>query len=370
MTRTNWITWLAASASLIALGGVQGSCTTTECGEGTIDQGGKCVSGVATDNATCGAGTTLKNGKCAPDFPPTVCDPDTTQPVTDPETGVTTCMGTGGGGCMLACGTPSSGKMSLCGQFLDLETNAPIQDATHDGTACDPTKPTQSGPCSMVIKAYDAIAFAGDPSTAPELPRDEVVINNCGYFRIKNINPSGASFIGIGLADATGVPATHRLSGVAVPVIPTKAVSNIPAYAMTIATDTKWSAAAGLGGGESLATRGVYVGIFLHGQVPVAGVKVVRGGTVNPSQHFYFSDTNPAQRSMLVMNSTQDVTGPNGTAVTIGANTLTTYTGSGAEPGGSSTCKWPVLMGDEIRGVAFIEPLVAVMTSNLNLTCP
>src|SRR5947199_8740683 len=117
MTRTNWITWLAAASSLIALGASQSGCTSTDCGTGTIDKGGQCVpASESTDNATCGAGTTLSKttGKCEANLPPTKCDPDTTEQTT--VDGVIICVGTGGpGGCSapITCGTPTSGKMTI-----------------------------------------------------------------------------------------------------------------------------------------------------------------------------------------------------------------------------------------------------------------
>jgi hypothetical protein len=358
MTRTHWII-----AALGALAVSQVGCTNVDCGDGTIDKNGACVPAQdSTNNASCGPGTVLKAGQCVPDHV-TMCDPSTTITQTDSQ-GNVTCVGTGTQGCgaPIGCPAPAQGKVTICGQLLDLETSAPIADGNATGKACTAT--TSSGPCSMTIKAYDAIAFAGDPTGAAELTHDPIVIDDCGRYRVANIQPNGAAFIGIGLDDAMGAPDTHRLSGVAIPTVASKAAPGIPAYAMKTSTDTSWTSQAGLTGG-SFADRGVYVGIFLHGTMPVSGVKVVRGGVTNPAQHFYFKDTDPSMRSMIDTAAT--ATGVNGTAVTIGNGSLTTYTGSGSEP---ANCKWPSLMGDEIPMVAFIEPLVAVLASNPNMNCP
>ena len=131
MTRTNWITWLGALGAVVVLGATQAGCNEPTCGTGTIDMNGACVpANDMVGSANCGAGTHLgADSQCIPDLPPTECDPDTTESVTDPTTGVTTCKGTGGG-CSLACGTPSTGKMSICGQLFNIEDNSPRELST------------------------------------------------------------------------------------------------------------------------------------------------------------------------------------------------------------------------------------------------
>ncbi|HTJ45537.1 MAG TPA: hypothetical protein VL463_25710, partial [Kofleriaceae bacterium] len=173
MARINWSTWLAAASSLVALGASQSGCTNVDCGTGTIDKNGECrPADENTNNGSCGPGTKLGNtGMCEP-VSVVQCDPGTTTAEEDPTTHVITCVGTGTTGCNasgISCPTPSTGKMTLCGQFLDAETSAPIAATNPTGKACDPANPTPDGPCSLVIRAYNAIDFASDPSTATEL---------------------------------------------------------------------------------------------------------------------------------------------------------------------------------------------------------
>jgi hypothetical protein len=79
---------------LLAVPALQGSCTTVECGPGTIERGGKCEpADVVTNAGTCGPGTTLEGDQCVTTV---VCDPATSMPVVDPMTGITTCVGIGG----------------------------------------------------------------------------------------------------------------------------------------------------------------------------------------------------------------------------------------------------------------------------------
>jgi hypothetical protein len=369
MTRTNWITWLGALGAVALLGASQAGCNEPTCGTGTIDQNGSCVP--ATDmvgSASCGAGTHLgTDGLCDPDFKPTQCDPDTTDPVIDPTTGVITCKGTGGGGCgaPITCGTPSTGRMSICGQLFNIEDNTPIQKVGATGTPCDPANPEATGPCSLAIQAYDAIGFVGNPTGATPLPSDEVLINDCGQFRIKNINiGTSVQYVGVGLDDNPKATDNHRLTGVALPIASGKAITSFPVYAVANAVDTKWSNDAGLTG-STFVDRGVYMGLFLHAGAPVSGVKITISGGTSPANSFYFKDTTPASR--MTIDPAQLATGVDGAGLMIGNNNLLMYSGMGGEP---NSCKWPSDLGDQIPGVAFIQPRVAVQTANPTMTCP
>jgi len=370
MTRTNWITWLGALGAVAVLGATQAGCNEPTCGTGTIDMNGACVpANDMVGSAACGAGTHLgATSQCVPDLPPTQCDPDSTEQMTDPMTGITTCVGTGGTGCQaqIACGTPSASKMTICGQFFNIEDNTLLRDATPTGANCDPSNPTPTGPCSMQILAYDAIDFATNGMSATPLPNDEIVINNCGQFRIKNVNISGVNFVGIGLEDNVKATPTapHRLSGVALPAV-AKAITNFPAYDVKNSVDQAWTSSAGLSG-STFVDRGVYMALFTHGATPVAGVKITVAGGTDATNDYYFSDTDPASRMTVAPAAT--ATGANGAGLMIGHNmNLTNYSGTGMEPTG---CMWPTDLGDQITNVAFIQPRVAQVSGNSTMICP
>lgn len=366
MTTRRLITWLGALVAASAFVGTLAACQQTDCGTGTIDQNGHCVpADDAVGNAPCGAGTELKNGKCVP-TQTVVCDPTSTMAQidnsTDPPT--VTCIGTGTHDCStpISCPASTGGKMSLCGQLVDIETNDPIRaGGTPMGMNCDPNAPDPDGPCSLRIRVYDALAFAGNPNTATELAHDAVVIDDCGRYRVTGINYGAAQFIGIGVDNNTMVTTKlYDLSGNATLPQPGTPVTGFPLYATRIATDTTWSTAAGLS--PSLVTRGVYTAIFLYHNAPVAGVKITKSGTA-PTL-FYFKDTDPTKRSMIDTSLT--VTGVDGAGLATNSTGLTNYSGTGSEPTG---CMWPSNFGDQIAGVNFIQPRIAVKPDNTTV-CP
>ena len=370
MKRTSWITWLGAMASIGALGAGQTGCTNVDCGTGTIDKDGKCIPSDNTfGNAACGPGTHLgTDGKCTPDST-VMCDPSSTTAETDPITHITTCVGTGTMGCgsPISCPNASSGHQTICGQLLDLETSQPIAATGATGTPCDPNNPTADGPCALVMQAYNALQFAADPATATPLANDEIVIDDCGRFRIKNIPTSGLQFIGIGVDDSTKSPAMdlHRLTGGALPAVAGQTTKGFVEYAITKATDMKWTQQASLGA-STFVDIGVYIGIFLENRTPVAGVTVTRGGSPSPGDDYYFSDASPATRTTIAPS--QNVTGADGTALLINGGGLILYSGQGAEP---ANCEWnPNLQGAEIAKVAFVEPQQAVLKSDGTTICP
>lgn len=164
-------------------------CQNLDCADGTIDKGGHCVpADETTGTGICGDHTHLVGDRCEPDDPPTECDPTSTIPQVDPTTGVTTCIGTGGGGCSatFACPQPAgSMKTTVCGQIRDLATDMPFQGANPTGAKCDPTMPTASGPCSLYVNAGNVI------TQMPFSATEDTYIDDCGRFRIKDIDLNG-----------------------------------------------------------------------------------------------------------------------------------------------------------------------------------
>ncbi|MBC7974352.1 MAG: hypothetical protein H7138_05150, partial [Myxococcales bacterium] len=114
------------------------SCRGVDCGDGTTERDGLCVPANQTITpAQCGPFTELRGDSCAPMLPPTVCDPATTTPEVD-DMGVTTCIGTGGGGCLapIACPAPTNGTQTICGQLFDFETGAAFAAPDATGKPC------------------------------------------------------------------------------------------------------------------------------------------------------------------------------------------------------------------------------------------
>src|SRR5688572_1141172 len=149
---------LLASAALLASAG----CKEVECGDGTIESDGACVpADQIVGTAKCGAFTELVGDTCTPTQDPTVCGAGTVREV-DSATGIGTCKpdGGGGGGCgaPVACPPPSAGKQTICGQLFDFGTRERFEATGATGARCAPG--ATAGPCTVGIRAFDAIAFA------------------------------------------------------------------------------------------------------------------------------------------------------------------------------------------------------------------
>ncbi|HUJ59202.1 MAG TPA: hypothetical protein VLX92_11940 [Kofleriaceae bacterium] len=346
---------LALAAATIASG-----CKSTSCGDGTIDKNGTCVpADETTGTAACGPFTMLEGNQCVPMFPPTTCDPATTMPDTDPTTGVTTCIGTGGGGCgaPFACPTPSSGsKQTICGQLYDLESNQPFADTGATGAMCAAT-PTASGPCSLAIQAYDAIAFGMNPTTTPPLANGGVYIDDCGRYRVTDIDVPSGPFIGLGIDDPAnpGPGGTTNTVGVATPDNPGNATKDFEAWIVTQATTDGWTSS----GGPPL-SGGIYVGIFrthmLGNGDPLAvqsGVTFTKSGTPIPGDDFYFT---AAQTTHDTIDPTATATGANGTGllINVSVNDSLVYSGTGGITD-TVDCKWETHAAAALANIVFVQ---------------
>ncbi len=378
------VTRISLAAALIAaMSPALVSCQQLECGEGTMEQDGECVTGVAIEPGDCGPGThydAAEGGSCVPDLPPTQCDPETTTPVPDPETGVITCQGTGGG-CSIPCPPPGPGNVSLCGKLFDVENDTAIEDLVDaDGTNCDDVEATD-GPCALSVAFYPALPFANDPSGTPALEPVSFRLNNCGRFAAEVEEPM-LGFMAIGIDDADGLPDTWALAGVALPAPEGTLRNDLIVYGLRHDTDAAWTTSANLVG-QTFVERGVYVPIFQHGDsapdsgsppVPAEDVVVLEDGAPDAAHTYYFTDTDPHIRLMpdgpaAAAGGTLDATSVNGSAL-MTDSMLVDHSGTGGEPAG---CKWPedlAAAGGNLVGVAFIQRRVAITDDLAEDVCP
>ncbi|KAB2902686.1 MAG: hypothetical protein F9K40_07540 [Kofleriaceae bacterium] len=352
--RTYYVGLSIAAATAAGLANL--SCSAVECGPGTIERDGLCAPAEQiTEPAGCGGvgpfATVLGlDGLCEAETP-TVCDEDTTEEVTDMDTGVTTCIGTGGGcGTPVRCDPPDANRATLCGQIYDTGSDTPIAAAAVNPTGeCPATRP-DDGPCSLRVRFFDAVDFASNPSGAmPLTPEGGVYQDGCGRYRGHNMQRATLGFIGIGVDDATATPAVqHRLTGVATANELANPGRDFRAYATTVATDQAWTSSAGLTG-MSFAERGVLAIVFHYKGVPQAGVMARRNGALIPDDDFYFSDTGIARTTV---DPAQTSTGMNGTALVIDVPSPTAHDGIGGEPAG---CRWPSNLAAAIPTVVFVQ---------------
>jgi hypothetical protein len=344
---------LLSSVVLVGIGGAMGisgfGCTETECGPGTINRAGKCEPADETVGvAKCGPFTELRGNQCVPMFPATTCDPATTQADMDPTTGVTTCIGTGGGGCSapLACPAPAAGKQSMCGQLYNFEDNTPLAVAGATGAKC--ASPAPSGPCALTISAKF-------PLGPMDLPTREVYVDDCGRYRVSDVEVGSSTSVVLYIDDsaAIGVAGITVPTHVGVPGAAGSVTKDLDAWVVKKSTVDKWTADAA----EVSLTSGVYAAIFrthvcdsasgrckgdrLQNQ---SGVKLgltpppdLNGGAIG--NVFHFAD---GEQTHLNIDpaATNKVTSVNGTALTTAKFAGITYlTGTGALTG-PGTCKW------------------------------
>jgi hypothetical protein len=360
-TMTNlWRPILTINALLLApLAFSQVSCTQLECGTGTIEKDGVCV---LPDDARpnpptfCTDGTHYDDGArgCVADYPPTVCQEGTTEPSVG-EDGVIVCEGRGGAGCDTPCPMPAAGKVSMCGYLIDAQTDEKIAD-DQIGTDCSLVTPRPTtGPCSIEVQFYDALAFAGNPTGTPPLSVDEIKVNSCGRFTAKNLPAPATGFMAIGVDDYETAPDNYVLGGVAIPATPNLKRDDLEVYAVRVTTDNDWTTSAGqpFGATTSFGDRGAYLPIFRHKGTPIAGVVVVdQNNQALPTKDYYFSDADPFERTMIA--AAQDVTGANGSGIVVDTG-LMDHSGSGSEDM-LEGCVWPKNLAVALAGVYFVQP--------------
>lgn len=367
-TKTKLLTALAiASISTLSLG-----CDQLECGEGTTERNGECVAadGVVPETIFCDVGTHYDGAtlSCVPDSLPTICDPDTTEAIVDPITGLITCEGTGGGGCSGGCPQPDSGRNTVCGRLVDAETGEFLSMDAATGTNClDVPAADRTGPCLMKVEFYDALGFAQNPTGTLPLPTDDLVVNDCGWFRGTNIPTPALGFLAVGVNDSVDVDPADDVwvfTGVAFPVAPGDRRPNQITYVVANDTDTKWTeTAASPFGATTFSEKGVFFPIFMLEGEPVEGVKVTRDPAgVVPNDDYYFSDTDPTVRATV--DPAQDATGPNGAGLLVNSP-LVDHGGEGGLPAG---CVWKTDLAKSIPGVVFANERPAIDTEGEDCT--
>lgn len=347
MSARTW-SWIAPTL-LAALPGLQAGCAQLVCGDGTIERDGVCApADEQPGGAPCGLGTELgPEGTCVPSEP-TECDPATTMPVYDPDTGVTTCVGTDVDACTpeLMCPAPDANRLTICGRIHDMQTDEVIRLPNATGAVCAATTP--DGPCSLKVQFYDALVFQEDPTGAPPLLVDSLVVDDCGRYVARNIRTTSFGFIGAVVDDGAGNPDLRVPTAVATTDAMAAPARRFRAYSTRKATEGPWSTAANPPGGP-FGTQGVLALIYRHRGLPVPGVVVRRDGAVVPIHDFYFSDPGVTRTTV---DPARAMTGPNGTALLVQSNSVVPHDGVGGEPPG---CKWPVAPAATVAGVVFVQ---------------
>lgn len=339
-------------------------CQSVECGDGTIERAGTCVRADETFSAAkCGAFTVLVGGVCKPMFDPTVCDGATTLADVDPATGVTTCIGTGTGGCSapIACPAPSTGKQTICGQLYNFETDQTFAATGATGARCQAG--ATAGPCALGIRAYDAVMFSMNPTGATPLSVADTYIDDCGRYRLTDVTLPASPFIGLGIDDAMAGPAgITNSTGVATPAAAGAATRNLEAFIAPKSTTDMWTAS----GGPPI-SGGIYAMVFRAnstGRNNRAGIAVSKNNMSASAFDYYFT---AAQTTRATVDAIATTTGANGTGLVTGATLgdgTTAYNGTGLP----TECSYPGFPGVSLPFILFVQVLRPTNASGA--TCP
>lgn len=360
---------IALLVYLTAFGAFASGCKGVDCGDGTTERNGICVpSNETVSTGKCGPFTVLQGDTCVPMFPPTVCDEGTTQPDTDKGTGVTTCIGTGTTSCAakVACPTPptTDPRQIICGQIFDLETGLPFADAGATGMQCKAV--TASGPCSLGIHAFDAVALAMDPMRTAPLATDPIYIDDCGRYKVPGVVQPTSPFVALAIDDATqGAGGSTNPVGVATAKAGGLATKDLDAFVVRGAVAGSW-------GSPPLLATGIYAAVYRGhrtGTDLATGVQITIGPAnmpataVDANRDFYFG---AAAATRTTLDATASATGANGTALLSGANLGEDYSGRGG--GIPASCLWETHAGSAIPGVVFVQTFRP--TDFPGMTCP
>jgi hypothetical protein len=351
------------------------ACKGIECGTGTIERDGTCApSDKTVTTAECGPFTTIMGDQCVPIYPPTICQPGTTTEDTGSD-GVTTCIGTGGpAGCSadIPCPNPASGKQTVCGQIYNFKDNTKFQGAA-TGAVCAGTETT--GPCALQILAYDAINFAGDPMTPPQMV-GKVVIDDCGRYAVEDITPPGTAFLALGFDDRgqplgpSGVTVT---AGVALPTAADTKTPGFEAFVLDQSVIGTWTAS----GGPPFA-MGIYASVFRQHACDVSGsctndpsalqsgAQITKNSAVNMANDYYFKASDGMTRQNL--DPAVTATSANGTGLLTNAMVMEglAYSGTGGITD-TTNCQWENHAAANVPGLLFIQ--IYRKVAKLGKTC-
>lgn len=263
----------------------------------------------------------------------------------------------------LDCPSPAPGQACVAGRFRSTENNAAICVDPVSAAVC--TGIGTGGPCALRVEVADGLAFLSNPGAASPIAVAERVIDGCGRFRLSGFAVPATGFAAVYIDDATGAADLHLLTAEVVAVASQDQLEGQRGYVLRHEIDAAWTVSAGAPfGTQTFAERGVFVPIFLHGEIPVAGVTVTASGAPRVDDDFYFSDLDPDHRTTV--SAAQASTGANGSALLVDS-TLETHSGSGSEPPG---CAWPTTVAATAAGLALVQELRAEVLGGGGGICP
>ncbi|MBI4508815.1 MAG: hypothetical protein HY698_04210 [Deltaproteobacteria bacterium] len=314
-----------------------------ECGKGTIEKDGQCVTTFNPNYTGCGPGThyDTPSGTCVSDELANVgkCGNNTERTI-GPD-GIPVCVGTGIESCddKPFCSPPDSGKLSICARVLNIKDSKVV---------------SEDHAQKMEVLFYDALDFANStPSTRPA-PLARASINKCGYVLAKNVPLPATKFLAIGTEDSSSGADDFITTGVTLAVTAGTTYEDLRAYYTTPDTEQAWTQSAGRS--EPFSKAGAFLPIFINTKgtpaspypgALVQGVKISNTFGINAQNDFYFSDTNPTERTTV--NPALEATGANGSGLYTNVDPAD-YGGSGP-----SGCTWTSSLLKPVEGVIVVR---------------
>ena len=392
--------WVIVAFGLAGAGLLAAGCNPLKCGDGTREADGKCVplNQVVGDDAGihCGGNTVMIGNECIP--VEEICGPFTTVEYVEDASGMPTnafvCVGQSttdepppecpddlGPGGEICINGWVRWFMDDQGRMMETILKDP------DATGADAT--------ILQISAYDPLAYAADPSTAPIATGEVNPVT--GTFRIEGVSIPGPGFIAL-VVDENGDQAEDNFAFTGIPfdVSSPQNLLLVTAPAITLDQVDEWTnemggataleamgcpAPAG-GGARSLLTCGTWVALYAYGnqdtpEGPMEGVVPhLAGSPLPPAKTFYMGysaadgvvfDETAAGVVWSDGDGPYEHTGHLGTVFFPTASLGTTYTGSCAPdtPCSAGSCAFGPLTGGAARNAMFVQYLFPLACPNL-----
>jgi hypothetical protein len=248
----------------------------------------------------------------------------------------------GGGvpGCTTTCSAPGASTVCIMGIVHSFE---------------DPSfVPPPTASYGLVVKIFDAVAFATNPNTPPAAT---VNIGDNGCFTADGVPRFSSGLAAIVTDDAPGHPENFIPTGVFVVLPPNQNVMSATAYFLIDGAFEGWGMEVGVGP-TTFMSGGLWFGQYVDiAGRPIANVRPTRPGDDPPSQNIYCFN---ADRATLTNN---DVTGPSGVCG-ISPDAIETHGGVCATGGcmcGGSPCSptFTPTTGGTTVGAVMVQTFVA-----------
>jgi hypothetical protein len=229
------------------------------------------------------------------------------------------------GGCA-PCGAPSGQTLCISGRVARFEDDGPV---------------AETAISHAVVKAYDPIAFATNPTTPPAAMAQ---IGPNGCFRLDSV-PRFPSGLALWMVDDDGAADDYFGTARAEQPVPNANLDGQVAYLIPRSLLNQWQQQIGTGPAgcpNGLAGCGMWIGIYLdNGGAPVAGARPTRPGDDPPAYNVFcfrgdrahLSNEHLTDATGACSISPDAIEGHSGVCVSAGCNSIWPSKVTGVPPG-------------------------------------